>query len=609
MELEEEQKREVERNLNEKVIVNAPPGSGKTETIIQKLIYICNNHLAKLNDILVICFSRAAVKEIKERVEKETGIRNRIDIRTIDSFCSWVIRELEDNYKEKFTKMDYDERIEYVTNLILHEKKQKKYNLILQINSLKHIIIDEFQDIVGVRAKFIVELLSVNKTCGFSLYGDEYQAIYNYQANEMTSDEMIFKIKDMHKDCKEVEYNGQHRVKNVTNKTKNILMRVLIKRNRENPDKINEIIRKYITDEFEEKAIEEIGNKKIAILTRKNGEVYEITSRLKDVPYKIQKYANELTFPAWIAYILSDYMNMVITKQNFEDRVRKRLDVQNTEEYWKYCKKIENIEKIIDYTPEELNLQILKENLITDKGDYPDDFNKEKNKLIVSTIHKAKGREYDEVYLNCNEWDFVQKKPAKEVFDNARLLYVAITRAKENCYKYNQEMNWIYFKSYSDRNQERYYEYANRKSQKNRKKWFKKIRKIEIGLDGDINDESFIDSEVVGNVAQNQEYIMKNVKEGDFINLKKQDDIFYIYHNERKIGTANVSDLYSKVVLNSNGWKYVEKDVIEYRNVRVKEVITIAKFPDFIEDKYELPYRDTGLWVGIRLEGFGELRF
>lgn len=30
MELEEEQKREVERNLNEKVIVNAPPGSGKT---------------------------------------------------------------------------------------------------------------------------------------------------------------------------------------------------------------------------------------------------------------------------------------------------------------------------------------------------------------------------------------------------------------------------------------------------------------------------------------------------------------------------------------------------------------------------------------------------
>ena len=94
MELEEEQKREVERNLNEKVIVNAPPGSGKTETIIQKLVYICNNNIADLKDILVICFSRAAVKEIKERVEQITGIRNRIDIRTIDSFCSWVIRRV-----------------------------------------------------------------------------------------------------------------------------------------------------------------------------------------------------------------------------------------------------------------------------------------------------------------------------------------------------------------------------------------------------------------------------------------------------------------------------------------------------------------------------------
>ena len=43
MELEEEQKIEVERDLSDKVIVNAPPGSGKTETIIQKLTYICNN--------------------------------------------------------------------------------------------------------------------------------------------------------------------------------------------------------------------------------------------------------------------------------------------------------------------------------------------------------------------------------------------------------------------------------------------------------------------------------------------------------------------------------------------------------------------------------------
>lgn len=605
MELEEEQKIEVKRNLNDKVIVNAPPGSGKTETIIQKLIYICNNNLTSPKDILVICFSRAAVKEIKERVERETNIKNKIDIRTIDSFCSWVIRKLEDNYKEKFSKMNYDERIEYVTKLIINEKEQKRYNLILQINSLKHIIIDEFQDIVGVRAKFVIELLGINKKCGFSLYGDEYQAIYNYQAKEMTSDDMILKIKDMHKECKTVEYTKQHRVKDSIQKTKNMIVRVQIKRNRDRAAKLNEVI-KYMLTEIKTKDIKEIGDKQIAILTRKNGEVYEITSKIKGVPYKILQYANELIFPSWIAYILSDYTNIIISKQKFEERMQNRLNIQDSEEYWNYCKKIENIEKSIDNTPDELDLQTFKENLIIDKGNYPLDFREEKKKLIISTIHKAKGREYDEVYLNYREKDFVQDKPIREVFDNARLLYVAITRAKEKCYHYNEEIKGIYFNSYNEKNQERYYGYVNRKSGK---KCFKKIRKIELGLEGDINDESFIDPEVVGNVEQSQEYIMKNVKEGDLVDIIKERDTFYIYHNERKIGIANINDVYSKTLFNANNWKYTKKEVTGYKNVRVKKVITVAKFPDFIEDKYELPYRDTGIWVGIRLEGFGELRF
>ena len=606
MELEEEQKKEVERDLNDKVIINAPPGSGKTETIIQKLIYICKNNVADLKNILVICFSRAAVKEIKERVEQVTGIRNRIDIRTIDSFCSWVIRELEDNYKEKLSKMNYDERIEYVTNLIIKERKEQRYNLIYQINSLKHIIIDEFQDIVGVRAKFIVELLSINRRCGFSLFGDEYQAIYNYQAKEMTSDDMISKIKRLYKECNEVEYKAQHRVNDRNQKNKNTIIRVLIKRNRTNSENLNKIMKKYILSEIKPKDIGKIEDKKIAILTRKNGEVYEITSKIKDIPYKIQQYTNELTFPSWIAYILADYINVIITKQNFEEIVRKKLNIQNCEEYWNYCKKIENIEKNIDNNPDELDLQIFKENLIIDKDSYPEDFNKEKNKLIISTIHKAKGREYDEVYLNYKEGEFIQNRSIEDVFDNARLLYVALTRAKKKCYKYNGEINGIYFKSYNDKNQERYYGFVNRKTGR---RWYKKIRKIEIGLDGDINEESFIDAEIVGNVVANQQYIYNQIKEGDFVNLIKENDNFYIYHNERKIGKANINEVYSKTLLCANNWRYIEKEVTEYRNVRVKNVVTIAKFPDFIEDRYELPYRDTGLWIGIQLEGFGELGF
>jgi ATP-dependent DNA helicase RecQ len=45
--------------------------------------------------------------------------------------------------------------------------------------------------------------------------------------------------------------------------------------------------------------------------------------------------------------------------------------------------------------------------------------------IFVSTIHKAKGREFDNVYLILNQFE-LQSDQAK------RLLYVAMTRAKQN---------------------------------------------------------------------------------------------------------------------------------------------------------------------------------
>lgn len=153
-EANEEQEKVIKADIDEQIIVNAPPGTGKTYTVSKKIEYIIKNRIVPLENILVICFSRSAVKEIKDRIEIGEEEKNKITIRTIDSFCSWVIKEVEENYKEIFNNTTYDERIEYVLELLKHDK-----NLQNSILGLKHIIIDEVQDIVRNKSRIHIGIV------------------------------------------------------------------------------------------------------------------------------------------------------------------------------------------------------------------------------------------------------------------------------------------------------------------------------------------------------------------------------------------------------------------------------------------------------------------
>lgn len=143
-ETNEEQKKVIQAPIDRRIIVNAPPGTGKTYTVSKKIEYIVQNDIVPLEQVLVICFSRSALREIKERITIPEIQKRKLTIRTIDSFCSWVIKEIEEEkYKKIFNETTYEKRIEYVLKLL-------KSNMDLQnsIKNLKHIIIDEVQDIV-----------------------------------------------------------------------------------------------------------------------------------------------------------------------------------------------------------------------------------------------------------------------------------------------------------------------------------------------------------------------------------------------------------------------------------------------------------------------------
>src|SRR5690606_39051355 len=140
-------------------LVLAPPGTGKTHIVVARLEYLINEELLEPYELAVLCFSRATVSEIIQRVSgyiKNAKIHDDIRfvaVRTFDSFATRMLISIQPDDIDLSGK-SYDERIELAVNAL----RTRKGNDLLQIINYRHLIIDEIQDLVGIRAELVKEL-------------------------------------------------------------------------------------------------------------------------------------------------------------------------------------------------------------------------------------------------------------------------------------------------------------------------------------------------------------------------------------------------------------------------------------------------------------------
>ena len=104
------EQREAVENRGGTLLVSAAAGSGKTRVLVERLFrYITEEH-ADVDDFLIITFTRAAAAELRGRIVEELNRRlaaepenghlrrqllrvYRAEIKTIDAFCSGILRE------------------------------------------------------------------------------------------------------------------------------------------------------------------------------------------------------------------------------------------------------------------------------------------------------------------------------------------------------------------------------------------------------------------------------------------------------------------------------------------------------------------------------------
>ncbi len=611
----------IEAEPAERSIVNAGPGTGKTWTLIEKIIHMVNREQAKPENILVLCFSRSAVEVVRSRLSDaaETGRIGYewqdVDVRTFDSFSTYMLAWVQDNHKDLLPKhflleaYDYDQRIKVATSIF---KKKKD-----MLADYEHIIVDEVQDLVGSRAELVLAMLKgLPDTCGFTILGDSCQALYDYMAEgdpAIMSSEQFYQ--DIFKSFPNANYYAlteNHRQGDTFGKMtvpyrKAILTGSAQDRVSAASDLFAHIPRMSVklTKFSRSDALRYVGQgETLGILTRTNGQALQISAWLQnaDVPHALHRGLGSPTLGDWIACIFCDYENESIDETSF---VAKHLVLFPEAGYetarmrWMALASTQRGEARSRYEVADLLKGLLrnaKEPILYESGTGT------KHSITVSNIHRAKGKEFDSVIVIDDVIEAMADPDTEDLLEH-KVCYVALTRPKKKVER--AEITKKDKHIYITRNDDQSKRCAKAGG-------FKRyISHFEVGSDADLDLRSL--------AADNklQQYIRKNVHSGMRLKLLKCPEgtkpyVAYriVLEDNEKLVLGYTSKSFARElekaiqhIKNMNCAVYYEVYPHAFCDVYVHNITTcvsgMAPVPTGAKT-----FGDVSIWSGITITGF-----
>lgn len=420
-----------------KLYVNAGPGSGKTHSLIEKIKYLLEAKHVEPENMTVLSFTRAAVAVIQNRLKEAAehgeihAIWQDVDVTTFDKLCTRILFYGADGDKareSRISKLGYDERIAEAQNLIARQPEL--------LDGCEHLIVDETQDLVGVRAGFVLTLLrNLPERCGFTLLGDRCQSIYDYQVNdgEISSTAFYERVLDEFSPT-EILLGKNYRQKSsypldLLDMRKALLTGNLTEANR-SISTVEELlgmpevpIRKINTATLTDKS----RRGTIGILTRTNDEALSVESALWKIGVpSLQKRsdAGDL-FSRCIADAFISADGASLSKEEF-DRLSAAHDPNRDGRIWKGLMRLDGFR---------LNGErmMIRDALLALSGTTPSsELSAERETpcpITVSTVHAAKGREFDNVWVLAE--DLAQFASADDL-EEKKVAYVGLSRGSED---------------------------------------------------------------------------------------------------------------------------------------------------------------------------------
>lgn len=612
----------IEARPKERSIVNAGPGTGKTWTLIEKIIYMINKGEAEAENILVLCFSRSAVEVVRSRLADaaKTGCIDyqwqAVEVRTFDSFSTYMLAWVQENHKKLLTKdfrletCNYDQRIKAATSIF----KEKRDILA----DYEHIMVDEVQDLVGSRAELVLAMLrGLPETCGFTLLGDFCQALYDYMAKDnplvMSSDQFYQEIFKSFPNANYYALTENHRQGDIFGQlTVPYRKAILTGSTRDCVSAANDLLAHIpqipakLTEFSRSDAQQYINQgKTLGILTRTNGQALQISAWLQntDVPHALHRGSGSSTLGGWIARVFCDYENESVDETAF---VAKNLALfpevgyEIVQRRWMALVSTQRGEVRNRYEVADLLKGLLRNT--REPVLYESEAGRQ-YAITVSDIHRAKGKEFDSVIVIDDVIEAMGDPAAEDLLEH-KVCYVALTRAKEKTER--AEMSQKDKRIYITKNDDQSKRCAKAGGFKQRY-----ISHFEVGSDADLDLHSFAADD------ERQEYIRKNVHPGMRLKLIKcpeETETYVVYRivleDNEKIELGHTSESFAhelekaiQHIKNMNCQVYYRVYPDEFCDVYVYDITTcvsgMAPVPAGART-----FGDVSVWSGITVTGF-----
>jgi len=421
--LSDVQRRIIDDKDSRYIVVAAGPGSGKTKVLVHKLASLLLMEDVKHEQLLMVTFSRAAATEFKKRLIELIGnAAHYIDIKTFHSYCFDLLGKVG----------TLDSSGEIIKNTV---EKIKNNEVEISRITKTVLVIDEAQDMDIEEFELIKVLMDKNEEMRVIAVGDDDQNIYEWRGAH--SKYLLSFITE--KKATKYELITNYRSKSNLVSFNNQFLKTIDKRLKEIPIVANQQdngkikIIHYNNGNLITPLIDDILSTGLSgttcILTHKNEEAFQIAGLLTKNGHQAKLIQSNDSFSLYNLAEVRFFLNelklnddvFIISDDIWGNAKRKLNDRYKLSSKFEICNNLikdfegTNTKKKYKSDFEVFIRESKLEDFISTNGET----------IFVSTIHKAKGKEFDNVILLLENFD--TSKDEKK-----RQLYVAMTRAKQN---------------------------------------------------------------------------------------------------------------------------------------------------------------------------------
>jgi ATP-dependent DNA helicase RecQ len=436
--LSSEQMNIIKDSKHDNILVAAGPGSGKTRVLVHKVASLLLMEDIKSEQFLMLTFSRPAAIEFKSRLVQLVGkVAYKIDVFTYHGFAFLLTGRMGNLEKSQNILSKATEAIEH------------KEVALDRIRNKSVIVVDEYQDVSAEEYRFLTSIIDKAEKVRVIVVGDDDQNIYEFRGANVKYMRDFVDRQDAKSYFLTINYRAKKNLLELSNRflavnfsNQRIKNGITLRAKQEENGEI--AIFDYSSNHIILPLIKHIKSKQLkgstAILTQFNEEAILIASILKQEGIPAQQVLEQSGFK------LKDLLEI----RSFTHYIFKEVIDDSgfiSDDRWSYAKekintdyassKNKNLVFRVIQTFEKANPKKFKHTWKSYLREIrvEDFYHPEKKTILVSTMHKSKGKEFDNVFILLNKFPLSSE-------EKKRVLYVTMTRAKNNLYIHTNTLSF-----------------------------------------------------------------------------------------------------------------------------------------------------------------------